>query len=98
MVFIYPCYVLKNVLKRHALCIRPFPNTCRVSMEKTPTTTIKRRAIKGNEKSPRRVLTSSPVTQKTKLKAKHRKNNFKKMVQSPNSSNSDKNDARDCCK
>jgi hypothetical protein len=45
----------------------------------------------GKEKSPWRVPNSSPVTQKKKLKAKHRKNNSKKMVHNPNSSNSDKN-------
>jgi hypothetical protein len=43
------------------------------------------------------VLTNSPVIQK-KLKAKHMKNNFKKMVHNPNSRNSDKNGDSDCCK
>jgi hypothetical protein len=44
------------------------------------------------------VLTSSPVIQKKKLKAKRMKNNFKEMVRNPNSSNADKNDDSDCCK
>ena len=43
----------------------------------------------------REVLASSPVIQKTKLKAKHMKNSFKRMVHNPNSSNSDKNDDSD---
>jgi hypothetical protein len=72
-------------------CIRPFLNTSRVSQGKTPTKIIKNRTIKG-EKSPWRVPNSFPVIQKKKLKAKHGKNNFKKMVHNPNSSNSDKND------
>jgi hypothetical protein len=42
-------------------------------------------------------VTSSPVIQKNKLKVRHMKNNFKKMVHNPNSSNSDKNDDSDCC-
>jgi hypothetical protein len=56
------------------------------------------RAIRGKEKSPWRVLNSSPVIQKKKLKDKHRKNNFKKIVHNQNSNNSDKNDDSDCCK
>jgi hypothetical protein len=44
------------------------------------------------------VLTSSPIIQKKKLKAKHVKNNFKKMVQNLNSSSSDNNDHSGCCK
>jgi len=42
------------------------------------------------------VLTSSPVIQKKEQKAKRMKNNFKKMVHSPNWSNSDKNGETDC--
>ena len=42
------------------------------------TKTIKLRAMKGNEKSPWRVLTRSPIIQTKKLKATHTKNNFKK--------------------
>jgi predicted YcjX-like family ATPase len=45
----------------------------RVSQGKTPTKIIKSRAIKGKEKSPWRVPSSSPVVQKKKLKAKHRR-------------------------
>jgi hypothetical protein len=57
----------------------------------------------GKEKSLWRVLTSSPITQKKKLKARRmknnfRKNNFKKMVHNPKARNSDKNDDNDCCK
>jgi hypothetical protein len=59
---------------------------------------IRRRAIRGKKKSPWRVLTGSPVIQEKKLKARHRKNNFKKTAHNPNSSNSDKNDDSDCCK
>jgi hypothetical protein len=70
----------------------------RVSQGKTPTKIIRSRAVKGKEKSPWRVLTSSPVIGKKKLNAKHRKNNFKKMVHDPNSSSSDKNYDTDCCK
>jgi hypothetical protein len=44
------------------------------------------------------VLTSSPIIQKNKLKAKHMKNNFKKIVHNPNSSNSDKNNESEFCK
>jgi hypothetical protein len=55
-------------------------------------------ANKGKDKSPWRVFTGLPVIQKKELKAKHVKNNFKKMVHNPNSSNSDKNDDSDCCK
>jgi hypothetical protein len=44
------------------------------------------------------VLTSSPVIHKMKLKAKHMKNNFKKMVHNPNSSNSDRYYDSDWCK
>jgi hypothetical protein len=40
------------------------------------------------------VLTSLPIIQEKKLKAKHMENNFKKMVHNPNSSNCDS----DCCK
>jgi hypothetical protein len=68
-----------------------------VSHGKTPTKIIKHRAIKGKEKSPWRVLTSSHIIQKKKLKAKHGKNNFKKMVHNPNLSTSDKNHDSDCC-
>jgi hypothetical protein len=56
------------------------------------------RAIKGNEKYPGEVLTNSPIIQNKKLKAKYMKNNFKKMVHNPNSSNSDKNNDSDCCR
>jgi hypothetical protein len=38
---------------------------------------IKVRAIKGNDKSSWRFLTSAPIIQKKKLKAKHTKNNLK---------------------
>ena len=58
---------------------------------------IKLRAIKGNEKSPWRVLTTSQIIQTKKLKATHTKNNFKKIVHNPNSNNSDKNGDSDCC-
>jgi nucleoside diphosphate kinase len=78
-------------------CIRPFFNTNEVFSEKKPTKIMKRRAFKGMEKSPWRFLTSSPVIQK-KLRAKHIKNNFKKMVHNTNSSNSDKYDDSDCCR
>jgi hypothetical protein len=44
------------------------------------------------------VLTSSPVIQRKKLKAKRMKNNFKKMVRNRNSSNSTKNDDSGYCK
>jgi hypothetical protein len=44
------------------------------------------------------VLTSLPIIQKKKLKAKYMKNNFKKMVHNPNSINSDKNYDSDCCR
>jgi hypothetical protein len=44
------------------------------------------------------VPTSSPIIHKKKLKAKCKRNNFKKIVHNPNSSNSDKNDDSDCCK
>jgi hypothetical protein len=61
--FIYPCYVLKNVLKWRAFThASVHPSTpIQVSQEKTPTNThgivtstkiIKLRAIKGKEKSP----------------------------------------------
>jgi hypothetical protein len=59
---------------------------------------MKLRTLKGKEKSPWRVLTGSPVIQKRKLKAKHRKNNFEEMVHNPNSSNSDKSNESYCCK
>jgi hypothetical protein len=36
------------------------------------------------------VLTSWPIIQKKKLKAKHMKNNFKKMVRNPNSNSAKK--------
>jgi hypothetical protein len=65
---------------------------------KMPTKIIKSRAIKRKGKSPWRVPSSSPVIQKKKLKAKHRKNNLKKMVHNPKPSNSDKNDDTNCCK
>jgi hypothetical protein len=39
---------------------------------------IKLGAIEGNEKSPGKVLTRSPIVQKRQLTAKHTKNNFKK--------------------
>jgi hypothetical protein len=44
------------------------------------------------------LLVRSPIIQKKKLIANDRKNNFKKMVHNPNSSNSDKTDDSDCCK
>jgi hypothetical protein len=92
--------VLKNVLKWRAFgpasVHSSTPN--QVYQEKTPTKSIKSRAIKGKKKSPWRVLTGSPVFQKKKLKAKYRNNNFKEMVHNPNSSSSDKNDDTDCCK
>jgi hypothetical protein len=44
------------------------------------------------------VLTRSPVIQRDKLKAKSTKNDFKKIVQNTNSSDSDKNGDSDCCK
>jgi hypothetical protein len=92
--------VLKNVLKWHAFSPASVHSSTpsRISQEKMPTKITKSRAIKGKEKSPWRVLTSSPVIQKKKLTAKHRKNKFKKMVHNPNSSNSNKNDDTDCCK
>jgi hypothetical protein len=43
------------------------------------------------------VLTRSPIIQKKKVNARHRKNNFKKTVHNPNSNNSDKNGDSDCC-
>jgi hypothetical protein len=92
MYFICPYYVLNEALKWHAFTLASVHSSTpsRVSQGETPTKIIKLRAVKGKEKSSWRVLTSSPVTQKRKLEAKHRKNNFKKMVHNPNSSNSDK--------
>jgi hypothetical protein len=75
-----------------------FSTPSRVSQEKMPTKIIKNRDIKCKEKSPCRVLAGWPVVQKKQLKAKHRKNNFKKTVHNPNSRNSDENDDSDCCK
>jgi hypothetical protein len=100
MYSIYSCYVLKNVLKWHVFTPASVHSSApsRVSQEKTPTRIIKHRAIKVKEKSPWRVLSSSPIIGKKNLKARHRKNNFKKMVHNPNSSNSGKNDDSDCCK
>jgi hypothetical protein len=98
--FIYPCYVLKNVLKWHTFTpasVHPSTPT-QVSQEKRPTKThgivpsikiIKLRAIRVTRSLQVEVLTSSPIIQK---------NSFKKMVHNPNSSNSDKNDDSDCCK
>jgi hypothetical protein len=40
---------------------------------------MKHGAIKGKDKFPWRVLTSSPIIQKKKVKAKHRNNNFEKI-------------------
>jgi hypothetical protein len=98
--FICPCYVLKNILKCHAFTPAFVHSSApsQVSQGKTPTKTIKSRAIKGEEKSPWRVLSSSPVVQEKKPKARLRKKNFKKMVHNPNSSNFGKNDDTDCCK
>jgi ribosomal silencing factor RsfS len=92
--------VLNNALKCHAFTPASVHSSAssQISQEKTPNKIIKRRAIEGKEKSPWRVLTSSPIMQKKKLNAKRRKYNFKKTAHSPNSSNPDKNDDSDCCK
>jgi hypothetical protein len=92
--------MLKYLLKWHAFTPASVHSSkpSRVSEVKMPTKITKRSAIKGKEKSPWRVPTSSPIIRKKKLKAKHRKNNLKKRVHNPNSSNSDKNDDTDCCK
>jgi hypothetical protein len=72
-------------------CIRPFFNTRPGFSGKKVKQEYQKQGHQGKDKSSWSVLTSSPVIQKKKLKAKHRKNNFKKMVRNPNSSNSDKN-------
>jgi hypothetical protein len=92
--------VLKNVLKWHTFTHASVHSSTpsRVSEGKTPIKIFKLRSIKGKGKSPWRVLISSPIILKKKLKARHRKNNLKKMVHNPYSSNSDKNNDTDCCK
>jgi hypothetical protein len=77
MYFICIYYVLKNVLKWYAFTAASVHSSkpIQVSQQKTPTKVIKGRATKGKEKSPWRVLTSSPVIQKMTLKAKHRNKN-----------------------
>jgi hypothetical protein len=97
--FIYRYYVLRNKLKWHAFTPASVHSTTpsRVSQVKRPTKIIRRRAVKGKNKSPWKVSNSSPTIQKKKLKAKRRKHNFKKMVHNPNSNNADKNDEADCC-
>jgi hypothetical protein len=89
--------VLKNVVKWHAFIPASVHSSTpiQVSQEKMPTKVIKCGAIKG-KKSPCSVLTSSPVIQKKKLKANHRKYNFKKTAHNPNSSNSDQNNDSEC--
>jgi hypothetical protein len=64
--------MLNNILKWHAFTPGSIHSstTIQVSQGKTPTKIIKCKAIKGKEKSPWRVLTSSPIIQKKKLKAK----------------------------
>jgi hypothetical protein len=91
--------MLNKALKWHAFTPASIDSSTptQVTHGKMPTKIIKHRAIKGKEKSLWRVLTSSHIIQKKKLKAKHGKNNFKKMVHNQNSSNSDKNDYSDCC-
>jgi hypothetical protein len=102
--------VLKNVLKWHDFTpASVHPSTpIQVSQEETPTKTFMelspppKLSNSGSSRVTRslhrEVLTSSPIIYKKKLKAKHMKNNFKKMVHNPNSSNSDKNDGSGCCK
>jgi hypothetical protein len=108
--FICPCYVLKNVLKWHVLTsasVHPSAHN-QVSQEETPTkisTELSSPPKLSNSVTSRvtrslhrEVLASSANIKNKKLKAKHTKNNFKKMIDNPNSSNSDKNDDNDCCK
>jgi hypothetical protein len=68
-------------------CIRPSINT-----DPGLSGTNANQTVHGN------CLTNSPIIHKKKLKAKHKKNNFKKMVHNPNSSNSDGNYDSVCCK
>jgi hypothetical protein len=79
-------------------CIRPSHSTHPGFSGKNANQNYQTHGHQGKQKSRWRVLTGSPETQQKKLKAKYRKNNFKKMVRSPNSSNSDKNDESGCCK
>jgi hypothetical protein len=72
--------MLNNVLKWHAFTLASVRSSTasRVSQGRTLNKIIKRRAIKGKDKSVWGVLTSSPVFQKKKLKARYWKNNFSK--------------------
>jgi hypothetical protein len=92
--------MLKNILEWHAFTPASIHSSTpsQLSQGKMPTKIIKSRAIKVKQKSPWRVSNSLPIIRKKKLKAKHRNNNFKKIVHNQNSSNSDKNDDTDCCK
>jgi hypothetical protein len=65
-------------MTRFHSCIRPFINTHPGFSVKNANQIIKSRTIKDKEMSPWRVPNSSPIIQKKKLKAKHKKNNFKK--------------------
>jgi hypothetical protein len=78
-------------------CVSPFRNTRPGFSGKNANQIIKRTAIKGEVTSTRTVLTGSAVSQKKTLKASRGKNNFKRTVRNPDSSNSDKNDDSDCC-
>jgi hypothetical protein len=95
-----PDDVLKNTSKLQAFTAASVHSSApsRVSQGKTSTKIIKSRAMNGTENSTWRAPSSSSFIRKKKLKAKHRKNNFKKMVHNLNASNSDKNDDTDCCK